>query len=497
MRRSSFIRSSGLWLCVYVIFSLPAHAVGVTAVSPELIAALAMTSSDEAKSIANETSSKMAADLKTSAAFATKVDAKVTWLDNENEQLIQSGPATTKTQQLNLGIGKAFETGTYARLEMQSAKREFGDIPNFGDVDGYETSYSLSLRQSLWKNAFGRSISIQRKINSLAEGTTDLTAVDKLESSALTVVGVFYRAWQAQLNGRAAAERLTRQRRLLATTKLKADRGTAERTDLLQVEAALALGEERLADAKKLATDFWKQLAIGLSLPAKYVDMDAMTIPLTLGSILDDGRRVCKTEFPEDSPKVKSLQAAENAAALSLEAVNDSTRSDLYVEAKLNSNAIDKDLDPTLGDAAQWDHPQTAVVLGWEMQLSHPKEEADRLEALKQKTAAAIRLSQLRTQFRVDRDALCRDLDRFEEKVSTLKSVLEKQKQRERGEEDRFKLGKADTANVILAGNDVTDADFLLRAAEGDHYQTAWKLVYLSGKLTAYLEPFKQQLGAL
>jgi outer membrane protein TolC len=467
-----------------------------TSLTPEMVAILAMTSSDESRAINNESTAKGAQDLRTSAQFATRIDAKLSWLDNQNEPAMPSSPSRTEAQQFNMGIARAFETGTSVRGEVQTAKRAFEGLPGGIDADGYESSLAISLRQSLWKNSFGSTNTTQRKINSIASVSIDLNIVDRLENAALAVVGVFYRAWQAQLQGRAAEERLVRQKRLLNVTKIKSDRGTAEKPDLLQVEAALALSEERLQDARKLATDFWKQLVIGLHLPEKYAAMDALTIPLSLGSILTTGEKACGAEFPETSARVRSVTNQKEIADLSLSINQDATRPDLFLEARLNSNGIDPELSPTLSDAGSSKHPQTAIALGFEMALSNPKEEADRLEALKQKSATEIRLAQLRTQYSIDRDALCRDLERFKTKVQTLKSVVEKQKARERAEEERFRLGKADTTNVIMAGNDVTDAEFSLRAAEGDYFQTAWKLVYQSGQLSQYLEPFKSQLGS-
>jgi outer membrane protein TolC len=491
-RRRCLVR----WLSFVTLGLLSANSGATpTSLQPEMVAILAMTTSDESRAINNEATSKGAQDLRTSAQFATRMDAKLSWLDNQNEPAMPTSPTRTEAQQLSFGIGKSFESGTALRGDVQAAKRGFEGLPGGIDADGYESSLSFSLRQSLWKNSFGSTNSTQRKINSIASESIDLNIVDRLENAALAVVGVFYRAWQAQLQGRAAEERLNRQKRLLSVTRIKAERGTAEKPDLLQVEAALSMSEERLQDARKLATDFWKQLVIGLNLPAQYAAMDALTIPLTLGSILSTGEKSCTIEFPENAARVRAIGNSSTIADLNLSMTQDATRPDLYLEARLNSNGIDPELSPTLSDATSAKNPQTAIALGFEMALSNPKEEADRLEALKQKSAMEIRMAQLRTQYNIERDALCRDLERFRTKVQTLKSVVEKQKARERAEEERFRLGKADTTNVIMAGNDVTDAEFSLRAAEGDYFQTAWKLVYQSGQLSQYLEPFKSQLG--
>jgi outer membrane protein TolC len=418
--------------------------------TPEFVAVLGLQSSDDVRSVQNEISNRTSQALRVDSQFATKLDAKISAIDNRNEPSQPTSPDRTRSEQLVLGVSRAFETGTIARLELQSSRRSLEGIslgatapgaPAEIDISGYESVWSASVRQSLLKNSFGRASRLQQTANAMAAESAELGAQDRLENIALQYVAGFYRAWQAQLQAIAAEERLNRQKRLLSVTKIKANRGTAEQPDVLQVSAAVSLSEERLKDARKAVTDIWQYLVLSLNLPAEYAAMDAMKIPLALGNAVAAAEKSCASQLDESSPRVKSLIKAKDAAEKSLAAVADSTRPDVFLELRYSPNGVDPTRTETIQEASAGKHPSAAIALGVEMTLSHYREEADKLDLLRQRNAAEIRLSQLQTQFKIDRDALCRDMERLKEKTQTLAAVLDTQKTRERAEEERFRLG--------------------------------------------------------
>jgi translation initiation factor 2 alpha subunit (eIF-2alpha) len=86
------------------------------------------------------------------------------------------------------------------------------------------------------------------------------------------------------------------------------------------------------------------------------------------------------------------------------------------------------------------------------------------------------------------------DLFRLEKSFKQLSDAYAKQQERSRLEEERFKIGRTGTFQVIQAGDDATFAEFSLRTVEVERRMAAWKVRKQAGRAKPWLESLAQKL---
>ena len=460
-------------------------------ITPEFIVGTALLHGDEAALIDNEATTIGSSSKRIDSAFVTTIDGRLAVTDAQAESSQPFSPNSTKGTTLSAGASRLFETGTMIRGEVMTSQRDLKfDAPSAAAGKSYETSASLSLRQSLWRNAFGKAVRLRRDAAALADkGTVDSIA-DRKSQYAVTVSGLFFHAWQAIAQVRAAERRLARQEELLRITRVKSNRGTAEAPDLLQVEAGAILAADRVKDARNQVDDIWQQLVILLKLPSAYAAMDPTKLDIRLGDVMPTVEASCSEADPASFARMKSATAAVDAATAQLAATRSDRSPDVFFEARYSANGIDAKQGKSISETTGRDHPTSSFAIGVEMPLGYPRTDADLQETLRQKNAAEIRLSQVRSQYATDRPILCTEVKRLQERKTALESALKKTTARAKEETNRFRLGKIDAFNVIQAENDLTDTQTAIDILMADLHQVAWRLLYLSDRLVPYMQPY-------
>lgn len=455
--------------------------------TPGFVAALLVETSDVAALVKNEFVSMDSGKFRFDAAFSGKFDSKLSYFDDRNEPAQSISPTRNKVSQLNIGYAKQFTTGTSLRTEFQHQQRYPEGLNPMFLAEGYENDLSLSVRQALLKNAFG-STTQQREISTtqLREATRH-SITDRLQRVAIDGIGLYFQAWLAQWQLRAAEAKLKRQEQLLKVTKINARRGTADPADVMQIEAAVIQSQNGKQDARKKLTDLWNSLILSLKLPRDYLAIDPMLVTLAPGNQQPAAKSACESNFPNHADRIKALELNLKAANLNHAAAESAFRPDVYLEARVSGNGLDKDVDKIWGETFALKHPQTTIAVGIEMPTSFDREKADFLDALKIKKNAEVQISQARTQFEINQDQYCRDVKTLESRITGLKRALSLQIEREKSEQKRFRIGKVDAFAAIRAGNDITDAEIAVRSAEAQLQITAWNLLYETGKLTDQL----------
>jgi outer membrane protein TolC len=455
--------------------------------TPGLIAALLVETSDAANIVKNEFMTADTGVLRFDANFSGKIESKLSYFDDRNEPAQSISPTRNKVTQFNLGYSKQFVTGTSVKTEFQHQQRFPEGVNPLFLSDGYENDLSLSIRQSLLKNSFG-SMNRQREASALnLRDATKHSISDRLQRVAVDGIGLYFQAWLSQWQVRAADARLKRQEQLLKLTKINARRGTAEQADVMQIEAAVILSQNGKKDAQKKLLDLWNSLVLSLKLPRDYLSIDPMRIYLDPENHLPEARVACKSTFPDGADRIKALELSLKAANLNHEATSSALRPELYLEARVSGNGIDKEMSQIWDETFTMKHPQTSIALGIDVPTSFDREKADYLEALKIKKNAEIQMSQAKTQFEINRDQYCREAQTLDYKIAGLKKALDLQVKREKAEQNRFRIGRIDAFTVIKAGNDITDAEIALKSTEAQLQMTAWSLLYESGKLSDQL----------
>lgn len=482
------IKKHILWL----LFGLPTIATATDAknmvVTPEFVVATALQYADEIALIENELTNLRAAEIRIDANFLTTIDGRLAISDNRAESIQPFSPERSRGKTLTLGASRLFETGTTVRGEIQGNHRntEYA-AASPAEGSAYDTGLMLSLRQSLWRNAFGRTLNQKRAALKYGTVATEASVADRRAQYAVQASSMFFNAWRAIAQVRAAERRLERQRVLFRVTRIKFDRGTTEQPDYLQVDAGVTLMEDRVKEARNIVEDIWIQLVSLLKLPDVYAKMDPMKVSINLGSAMSTVDASCKAVEIEDLSRTKAALAGIRAAETGLLATRSEAAPEVYVEARFASNGFDTDLGQSTKETAGGKHPHTTITIGFEMPLGYPRVEADALDALKQKNQAVLQLEKIRSQYKTERPILCEEIRRLQVKKESLLAVLKKQTQRAKLENERFQLGKVESFNVIQAENDVTDLQSVLDVLSAEMNSAAWQLLYLNDRIISYV----------
>jgi outer membrane protein TolC len=456
--------------------------------TPEFVAVATLKSSDSAQLLKNEAVALNSNVMRYAGKYGATADFKGSFTDDRNEPAQSVTPQRSRVRQFNMGVSKQFSSATQLRVELQNQYRSMDGVSELFSSNGYENNFAVSIKQQLFRNAFGRSDDFGQQSVIGYRDSLKANIDDRLQKVALDAVAIFYQARLSQWQAKAALSRLKRQKRLFKIIQINEKRGTAERADLLQVAAAVTMSKENYREAKNATLDIWQQLVIALKLPTKYRDIDPMTIILELGPVLNNVGDDCNKEFPVQSARVIAVQKSIEGARNSLKVSEDALRADIYMEARMSANAVDKDPAEIWGDAFGARNPQNSIVFGINMPLSLEKQKGDALEKFKQKLNYELQLEQTKSEFHINRDQYCRKIDLLNSKLASLANVLKQQTNRENDEQARFKIGKIDAFSVLQAGNDVTDAQLAIHASESQLYVTAWKLKYENGELSSYLK---------
>ncbi len=175
-----------------------------------------------------------------------------------------------------LSLGKTFTTGTRAELKVAHSRIEAGGDVSAFLTEPYSSVATLSLSQSILRNAFGKEDRARRRGADAGGVAARLLYEREKELTAGRVADAYWDLHVARKNFGTGRDSLVRAERLLATNRKRVEDGLLDETDLLAFEALIAsrrvdvlvLGNavENTADALKntiqLPREEWGEVAI-------------------------------------------------------------------------------------------------------------------------------------------------------------------------------------------------------------------------------------------
>jgi outer membrane protein TolC len=310
----------------------------------------------------------------------------------------------------------------------------------------------------------------------------------RIEGFVAGVIEQYYSVWLMQTNYRAAADRYQRNRRLLKVTEVKARRGTAEQSDLLQIKSSVSQSRQQMQDLRKKLQDVWRSLVVAFNLPDRYLGYDVTQVQLVRDSRVEQSQKFCEGNSYSNSNAIEALQTSLEASNFDVEAIKANARPDLFFEARLASNGIDQDFAEPTADAMSYKNPQLSFAIGLDWPIGLSQDKASYLDVFSRQRQLEVSINQLKSNQKVDWLNSCEDLKRLKEKLKSSEQVLSWQKKRNNLEENRFELGQVDLFNVIQSGNDVTTAEVGVKSTLADLDIMAWNVIQLQGSLPDYIK---------
>jgi len=482
-------------ILLFALAVMTSSALAGPKVSLQEIVGYAAAKSNQAQMIQAAKINEKVSLLRSEAALNTKLESKLSILNDRTESAGGAfSPEKISASSLSVGATKMLATGTVfgAEISYKDTNTEYppatGPISFTPDGKYKETTTSVFARQKLLKNAFGQSTRSQLSSAESKRQAVEPGIEGKLEDYIQGLIMQFYNVKLIQTNYRAANDRLKRQERLLKVTKIQQRRGTAEESDVLQLESAVIESKENIADIKNQLANLWRQLITSLGLPDTYLTMDPTNVDLVGENRVTAMHNHCRNGKMSPSSETKALQLQLKSLEERMRGIKSNAKPDLFVEARLSANGIDDDAGETFGESLSADHPQLTFAIGLDWSLGHYPEKADYLDALSQKAQLQANLDQVTLDAKVERINNCAKLDRDSEKVKNLQIALTKQRRRNKLEERRFELGQVPLINVIQAGNDITATEVNLQNAEISLQIAAWDVVKANGSLITYVK---------
>ena len=463
----------------------------------DLILTLASERSDSIKAIRAGESLILLPQLQAQAPLEPRAVLSAQLISDSTQPVNPFSPSRTESNQLSVGVFKATQTGSELGFELSQG---FGDIgfpagSPFSIDPYYESKASLSIRQSLGANRLGYGTRRQLRSAALQSRANQLQLEEALEQWVQGMAGIYYSAWLAQEQAKAALESLQRRQKLRRTVQVSFNRGTAEEADFLQVEAAVLTNENQNRQALKVLGDRWRDLVLTLKLPETWLQTDLLKIPLKLDNVLTKAEDLCSNSTPRRlSTRTQAL--LEQSAQLEWERARQGLQPQLELQGRYFLNAVEGERSESLNSLGQGQNTGWSLGLQLTIPFDLTVEKMQLAQAVSQRSRAEAESSQARIDEQVDWLNECANLQRLKSDRVNLEKSLRAQQRRVTLEDRRFQLGRTSVFSLIQAGDDLTQAELSMSSHEVEIRQSAWRILSLTAKIKGHLEGIVESQSA-
>lgn len=477
---------------------IPADALALLASLPEgkitlpYVLRAAARTSDSFRAVQAQEHERLVAPLGAHAALDWRVRAQGSRLIDNREPPTPFNPSANRTTNYSFGVSKRFFTGTEAALDVGQGSTTL-DFTTINTLRYNQSEAKLTLTQDLLKDALGIATRHQLEAAELQGQAAESDYNDAVERWALALTEAFYGAWLSQSQALASEESLARRERLLRIMGIKRARGTAESTDILQVESSLLNSKIQLESAGQALGERWRTLILTLKLPVEWLTIDPRLVPLKLDDPFPEARALCQRHgrmgggYPEPFVLTRAKKLRE-AAQSSLRQAESLRLPEVKLFGSAAFNGINGTASTTVREVTGFDHPAYEFGVRFNMPLESSAERAQVATARIQADRADALASQSESALPVDWLNLCADLGAKTNALDHARAAHGKQIKRAQLEEERFRIGRTPTLNVIQAGDDATGARLDRDRLEVTARLAAWQVLKLAAKVKPALD---------
>lgn len=461
----------------------------------DFVLAQAYRNSDSAQAILAGEEALDAARLQAMAPFTTELHSSAFYTKNDNDQASFFDPRSAQTY--SLGASHYFQTGTRLGIDFIEQRSTLSAANTFALPNKSAAKFSIS--QNLWRDFFGYQGRRQMEAGEALTRSARLQQNKALQDWALSLVDLYHNAWLRQTQLAAARLTVERQRRLFSTTRLKLNRGTAERADFLQVESSYLLAQTEFEQTKQELQILWRSLVTNLKLPQSWLEIPAEYVPLDFSSLYAEGEKVCASLKiqPEESLEVLIAKEQMTAADALYDVAVDSSRPTLTLEGGYTTSGSLGTFSDRSKDALGGENPEWSVGLNFKVYLDNPLHRAERFRASVEKNRSRILLSQAQSNQQSDLLNDCAELKTLKESSQGLEKISGFLSQRYILEEQRFQIGRTGTFNVIMAGDDFSRSEIQWQQSRVKLNKKVWDLLKYQQSVVTYLEKINKQHRSL
>ena len=384
----------------------------------------------------------------------------------------------------NLQTDTYFQTGTSAILGLN----------NNTYSDAFQSELQFAISQSLLKDSFGYQTRRLKRAGRLTSKATEESLALDIETWALGIIDVYYRAWEFRSEVQAAQNNLSSKKRLLDITRVKLRRGTSERSDLLQVEGAFVEAQIRLNSAKENLMNIWRDLVIQLKLPEIFLNYDPLQIQISLDSAYDLKNCDVKSH-PKTSTEIKYWEYLRDASLLRKQSAKNAFLPNLQLKFGLSTfNRRNSSTFDVMKRSLTFENTSGFIGLEFDMPLSHFREKADLSEILANYVRATTMASYFHEQNQIQWINNCSYFKHLKNVINLRYDNLKKQRERNTLDERRYRLGRMTLLEIIQSGDEAINSHLLWNQSRVDLKLNAWKMQQASGQLRQLITQIQVQL---
>ncbi len=411
-------------------------------------------------------------------------------LDSEKDPTNSFSPSSLGTSSQSISLAKYFTSGTSINLSLSRSKNDLVYSANPVSNMTYDTTtITASLKQSLYKDMFGsgsRSKIEAAKISAIA---TRHQINQMLNAYLMETKNLFYQFKLLRLDANNALKSISEQQKLVEVTKVKTERGTAEKSELLQTKTALYNAQVHHIEARQLARSFWKKIITNLGLPKSWKTANFNQLKLVSPIITLDVQQACATAPETLATKSEQYQAALHSyesSKLSLVAAKYQDRGDFYAEYRVQGNGLDESASESNNEATGLEKPERYFGLGASFTFGPQASSSQVSTARQRKLNAKLKLSDLRANLAVDIENNCQKLTQMQrssiqylENAKLGREIVDLEKK-------RYQVGKADISQVINAINQRNRFELVLKKHEFDVSSLQWDIFAATRSLDGF-----------
>lgn len=381
----------------------------------------------------------------------------VSRVDDKKPQAVPAFQGTrTQATVYDFGLAKKFATGTaFSVAYNQSHANVTGaTLP----VDSaWAGTLTLGLSQSLWRDGFGRGTRIRHARETATARLEKLGQESQARQVLASAEAAFWDFIYEKEEVKVRRESLARSDRLMSWTNERLDKGIADRSDFLQSQALQSSRKIQLLSAE----DDYKAALRRLADQAKSPD-DANFAQVSGDH---DSERSPRMLVGVDEPAridslVKALEADVREKAA--EEVSETLRPDLALQASYATNARDPSYSAISSDVFDTSKPTLAVGLKFSMDLDRGAVNRVRAGQRADARAARLRAEQAWLESRTAWTELVRRHAVLGERIRIMSQLVSVNADKVKRENDRLRLGRTTTFQVINFEQDLAEAQITL-----------------------------------
>ncbi|HSA59268.1 MAG TPA: TolC family protein [bacterium] len=386
--------------------------------------------------------------------YDTQLSLTADHLIDKRDQAIPVFGTDNRTTNWNLGLSRAFPTGTRADLnwtnQRNSTNSPFATLNPY-----YEPAVEMALRQPVLKNTFGK-----QDRGGVALAKKRFEEIDFLARRRVmeAVYGVLsdYWAWVTHRGNADVTETsVAEARRLEALAAEKKIFGLYETTDVLAARANRMQMENQLTEAIRQRDDALGRLKRGLDFPDEEDARSSDAVPVSAGG---GGREDALASAMANRSDYAAARARVEAQKIEVSLARNRKWPQMDLVASLRLNGVDTSYGSSLGEIGGGDHP--AYFFGgefaWPIENRLAKSESRRAEHEKKK--ALFELKDVENRVAQEVEERWREVQSTRKQVANAREIERVEREKWTLELEKYRVGRSSSDLVIRYQEDYLEA---------------------------------------